>query len=173
MSKGEIVSVGYMTHDDFVKSDYPALLTKPYDVRPPVVGEEGIALPGDIRADAVAEDAAPEAMWDPWFPQVDATPRNPWFLCWDDRHEEVSLLRDRPSATLKFPQATQLLAYLTRYDRLVTFLDNHLLDFHMGNFHRLRIICAVDIRVYIRHILALGDVRTMDLEKSPEVSHHI
>ncbi|EIN03427.1 hypothetical protein PUNSTDRAFT_139558 [Punctularia strigosozonata HHB-11173 SS5] len=151
-SEGEIAVVRYMADADVSNSVYPSWLRKPYDDLPTILSEDDIALRSNIHAQEIVANAAPRAMWDAPLPLADGAPRSPWFLCWDDRHEE----------------ATKLLTYLVG-EPVVTFLDEYLLDFHLGNFHRLHLLCTVDIRAYIRHVLVLGYVPTPGFERRPEV----
>ncbi|EIN05049.1 hypothetical protein PUNSTDRAFT_138229 [Punctularia strigosozonata HHB-11173 SS5] len=150
--EGQFATPSYISDGEIRKSAYASWFDKPYEDLVPTVGKGDIALPEDTCADAFVEAAAEQAMWEPPSPGSNHEPRSPWFLCWRDRRTE----------------ARDFLRYLVYPNSAVSFCEEALLDFHMTNFHRLRLLCAVDMRVYIRHVLVLGGVTMRDLKDGPE-----
>ncbi|EIN03650.1 hypothetical protein PUNSTDRAFT_139366 [Punctularia strigosozonata HHB-11173 SS5] len=65
---------------------------------------------------------------------------NPWFLDWRNRHQEAQLLMH----SAKVPNC------------VATFECAPVIDYHMANYHRLRLTCGVSTHGYLEHVMKLG-----------------
>ncbi|EIN12252.1 hypothetical protein PUNSTDRAFT_130518 [Punctularia strigosozonata HHB-11173 SS5] len=108
------------------------------DVSPhPVVRDELSPLHGS-DVNRLMEETSSADVHEPYDPLVG----NPWFLEWRSRREE----------------AQQLAVAVRSLTPLTVFECEPIVDYHMGNFHRLHFACGVTAYMYVQRVLWLGEV---------------